>query len=85
MEKIDGEEKLLAETPQVSQMVKCDVCGRHYNQRYLTSHKRLSHNNKSESNSVDETKAMETILALYKQMSAKARKELLQRLTGAAD
>ena len=85
MEKMDNQGKSLAETPQVSQMVKCDVCGGHYNQRYLNSHKRLSHRNKSESISVDETRAVDTILALCKQISAKARRNLLRRLDVASD
>ena len=85
MEKMNNEGKLLGKTSPVSQMVKCDVCGGHYNQRYVTSHKRLSHRDKSESISVDETRTLDTILALYKQISAKARRELLRRLDPASD
>lgn len=71
--------------PPVSQMVKCDVCGRYYNQRYLTSHKRLSHKMKSDSVSIDEAKAVETILDLYKRISAEARADLLHRLNAERD
>lgn len=84
MEKLNSEEKILTEPPKVPQMVKCDVCGRHYSQRYLTSHKRLSHN-KNRSTPMDEAKALETILALYKQISSEAKRELLHRLTVAAE
>jgi len=85
MEKMNNEGKLLAESPQASQMVKCDVCGGRYNQRYLNSHKRLSHRDKSESISADETRTVDTILALCKQLSAKARRNLLRQLGPASD
>ncbi len=85
MDRTDTEGKLLVDTQQESQMVKCDICGRHYNQRYLTSHKRLSHNMKGDAVLIDEGKAVETILALYKKISAEARTDLLRRLSAAAD
>jgi len=66
-------------------MVKCDVCGRHYNQRYLTSHKRLSHHAKSDPISFDDSRAVETIVALYKKISASAKAELMRRLSAVPD
>ena len=66
----------------MSQIVKCDVCGRLYNQSYLTSHKRLAHDRKNATPfSIDETKAVDTIIALFRQVSAKTRKDVLDRLT----
>lgn len=84
MEKPNGEQKILTEAPLASRMVKCDVCGRHYSQRYLSSHKRLSHD-KNRSVATDESKTVETILALYRQISSEAKRDLLQRLSEAAD
>lgn len=86
MARTDADENLLTETQLESPMVKCDVCGRRYNQRYLTSHKRLSHNAKNAVPvSLDETRAVETILALYKKISDKARVDLLRRLSAAEE
>jgi len=85
MANVDTDEKIVAETPPASDVVKCDVCGRRYNQRYLTSHKRLSHNGKNHAPSADDTRDVETILALYKRISPKARKELRRRLSGASE
>jgi len=86
MARTDVDEKPLTEARLASPMVKCDVCGRQYNQRYLTSHKRLSHNAKNDpSISVDDARAVETILALYKKISAKARNDLLNRLSAGED
>jgi len=82
MGKVDTNEKRVAEASAGSEVVKCDVCGRRYNQRYLKSHKRLSHNGKGDGPSVDDAKDVETILALYKRISPKARKELRRRLSG---
>ena len=85
MTHVDAGRKLRSETPQGTQMVKCDVCGRHYNQRYLKSHKRLSHDAKGDAASVDESRAVETILSLYKKISIEARTELLRRLRTAPE
>ena len=66
---------------QSTQMVKCDVCGRHYNQRYLTSHKRLSHERRKPNVlQLDETEIVERILSLFVQATEKTRKETLERL-----
>lgn len=86
MSNTDDNERLPGKATRMSQMVKCDVCGRNYNQRYLTSHKRLSHKKKSSTpDSVDETKAVDMILALFMQVSAKARKDVLDRLTAVCE
>lgn len=82
----DDNRRSLGEEAQMSQMVKCDVCGRSYNQRYLTSHKRLSHKKKSSAaTSVDEAKAVDMILALFMQISAEAKKDVLDRLNGLSE
>jgi hypothetical protein len=68
---------------EMSEIVKCDVCGGLYNQRHLTSHKRLSHGKKNSFafTVADEPGAVNAIFTLYKRLSAKARKEILDRLT----
>ena len=85
MAKVDTDETIVAETPSAPAAVTCDVCGRRYNQRYLTSHKRLSHNGKNHAPSADDTRDVETILALYKRISPKARIELKRRLSATSD
>ena len=84
MENLRGGAKMLNDAGQASQLVKCEVCGRHFNQRYLSSHKRLSHD-RNRSVPTDEAKTLDTILALYQQMSSEAKRELLSRLAEAAD
>jgi hypothetical protein len=83
MGKIGGDKQISGEATQTSPIVKCDVCGQQFNRRYLSSHKRLSHgkNNKSAMSIGDEAKAVETILALYLQLSATSRNNVLKRLT----
>jgi hypothetical protein len=63
-------------------IVRCDVCGGYYNLRHLASHKRLSHGKKDRFTApvLDEPDAVNMILALYKRLSAKARKNVLGRL-----
>lgn len=63
-----------------SRMVKCDLCGRIYNQSYLASHKRLSHKGQSAPASVEDAKAVDMILALFMQVPAKTRRDVLDRL-----
>jgi hypothetical protein len=66
----------------MSGIIHCDVCGRLYNQRHLASHKRLSHGKKDSSTTTvaDEPDAVNVIFTLYKRLSARARKDVLNRL-----
>ena len=83
MDKIGGEKQLPGETTQVSPIVKCDVCGQQFNRRHLASHKRRSHSKSSHLvlDTSDEAKAVETILALYLQLSDASKANVLERLT----
>ena len=66
----------------MSQIVKCEVCGGLFNQRYLVSHKRLAHREKrgaGEATKV-EPETINTILSLYKQLSLQGQKDLIDRL-----
>lgn len=69
----------------MAQIVKCDVCGKTYNQSRLSSHKRLSHGigKTSNSSSADEPQKLETVLALYGQLSEESKKQLRNQLTAA--
>ncbi len=64
-------------------MVKCDVCGGTFSQRYLTSHKRLAHGKRNESaaSSTSEDEAVQAIVSLYGRLSAKGRMRVLRLLT----
>lgn len=82
MDKLGSAKQISEEATQRSLIVKCDVCGQHFNKRYLSSHKRLSHgkNTKSALTIGDEAEAVKTILILYLQLSTKSRNDVLTRL-----
>jgi hypothetical protein len=67
----------------MSQIVKCDICGRVYNQSYLNSHKRLSHGNggTAVSSAEGEPETLEKIVSLYAQLSESRKKEVRIRLS----
>ena len=64
----------------MSQIVRCDVCGGVYNQRYLRAHQRLSHRIKQTSSAKSEPEALEVIASLYAQLSDENKKALRDRL-----
>ena len=67
----------------MSQIVKCDICGKIYSQSYLGSHKRLSHGKRdasSRSSSRDECAILEKIVSLYERLPDERKKEALSRL-----
>jgi hypothetical protein len=71
----------------MSQIVRCDVCGGVYNQRYLRAHMRLSHRN-SESATPSgngELKILAAIMSMYTQLSDESKKTLRDRLANAGD
>jgi hypothetical protein len=71
----------------MSGMVKCNVCGRVYNQKYLTSHKRLSHGRTLAlfSSAQSEPETVAVIVSIYAQLPEKLRKELRERLDHAEE
>ncbi len=71
---------------QVSEIVKCGICGRSFNKRYVNSHKRLAHAKKSNpgSSPKNEGEVMEEILHLYESLSDEKRAELQIRLKSLA-
>jgi hypothetical protein len=66
----------------MSQIVKCDVCGKVFNQSHLSSHKRLSHGKGKIPgvSSSGEPQTLEAVLALYGQLSEKGKKEVRNKL-----
>ncbi len=66
----------------MSEIVKCEVCGKAFNKRYVNSHKRLAHGKKSDpaSSTLSEPEVMQEILSLYARLSDEKRKELQIRL-----
>jgi len=64
-------------------MVKCNVCGGTFSQSYLASHKRLAHakGNASAGSRNSEDDAVQVIVSLYGQLSAKGRMRALRLLT----
>jgi len=67
----------------MSQMVKCGICGRLYNERYLHTHVLGAHRKEYDSASREtrESKLIEKILVLSQQLSEQGRKSLRDRLS----
>ena len=68
----------------MSEIVKCGICGKSFNKRYVNSHKRLAHAKKASpgSSAKTEPEVMEEILHLYECLSGEKRKELQIQLKG---
>ena len=71
----------------MSEIVKCDICGGVYNQRHLSSHKRLSHSKSSASSppAADEPEKLEAVFSLYEQLSDEEKKKVLDQLASAEE
>ena len=63
----------------MSQIVRCDVCGGVYNQRYIRAHKRLSHD-RNHFAAKNEPEALAAIVSLYTRLSDESKKMLRDRL-----
>jgi hypothetical protein len=62
-------------------LVKCDVCERMFNTRYLASHMRMAHKVKERKTpTMKPQEAMRNIVALYRGLSAHNREKVLERL-----
>lgn len=66
----------------MSEIVKCEICGKAFNQRYVNSHKRLAHEKRPNPglSELSEREMMQEILSLYERLSDDKRKELQTRL-----
>ena len=60
--------------------VRCDVCGKLFSSRHLSSHKRLAHNRQKSGRVSDDQDGMKTILELFKTLSAENKERVLEQL-----
>jgi DNA-directed RNA polymerase subunit N (RpoN/RPB10) len=60
--------------------VRCDVCGKLYSSRHVSSHKRLAHAKDKVAGSAAAERGMITILDIYKGLSAENKKSVLAAL-----
>lgn len=63
----------------MGQMIKCDICGKIYNESHLTTHKRRSHETPRSSD--NNTASVEAIFSMYEQLPEERKKEVRSRLT----
>lgn len=70
----------------MSEIVKCGICGRSFNKRYVNSHMRLAHKKKlnPRSSPGNDEEVIEAILHMYERLSDEERKELQIRLKSSA-
>lgn len=70
----------------MSEIVKCGICGKSFNKRYVDSHMRLAHKKKSNPHSSprNDEEVIGKILQLYERLSDEERKELQIRLKSSA-
>lgn len=64
----------------MAEPVLCDVCGKLFNSRHLSSHKRLAHARDKVGGSVAQQKGMKTILEVYKTLSAENKRRVRAQL-----
>lgn len=60
--------------------VRCDVCGKLFSSRHLSSHKRLAHNRQKPGRVTDDQDGVKTILELFKALSAENKERVLAQL-----
>jgi DNA-directed RNA polymerase subunit N (RpoN/RPB10) len=72
--------ELLCEVFSMPEPVRCDVCGKLFSSRHLSSHKRLAHAKEKLTGSAAEEERIKTILALYKTLSAENKERVFAQL-----
>jgi DNA-directed RNA polymerase subunit N (RpoN/RPB10) len=60
--------------------VRCDVCGKLFSSRHLSSHKRLAHTKRQKLGAPTDQDAMKTILELYRNLTAEDKQRVLAEL-----
>lgn len=66
----------------MGKVIKCDICGKVYNESHLTTHKLRSHGKReAPRSSNNEQASLETILSMYEKLPEERKKEVLARLT----
>jgi hypothetical protein len=71
--------QFLSEVVSMAEPVRCDICGKLYSSRHVSSHKRLAHAKQSAESTSGENQ-VKTILELYKALSAEQKKCVLAEL-----
>jgi DNA-directed RNA polymerase subunit N (RpoN/RPB10) len=64
--------------------VRCDVCGKLYSSRHVSSHKRLAHAKNKVGGSAGPERGMKMILEIYNTLSTENKKRVLAQLANAA-
>jgi hypothetical protein len=64
--------------------VRCDVCGKLFSSRHLSSHKRLAHPKHKLAGSSAGEDRMKTILELYENLTAEDKQRVLAKLAALA-
>jgi hypothetical protein len=70
----------------MAEAVRCDICGKLYSSRHLSSHKRLAHgkeklaDSRAAYSSVTQQDGMKKILEIYKTLSAENKERLRAQL-----
>jgi hypothetical protein len=70
--------QFLSEVVSVAEPVRCDICGKLYSSRHVSSHKRLAHAKHGAGSSGENQ--INTIVQLYKTLSAEQKKRVLAEL-----
>jgi DNA-directed RNA polymerase subunit N (RpoN/RPB10) len=65
--------------------VRCDVCGKLFSSRHLSSHKRLAHIRPRFGEATDQQSGMKTVLELFKNLSAENKERVLAQLAALKD
>lgn len=60
--------------------VRCDVCGKLFSSRHLSSHKRLAHAKQKPERTTDEEDKIKTILETYKTLTPENKVRVLAQL-----
>ncbi len=64
----------------MAEPVRCDVCGKLFSSRHLSSHKRLAHTRQQKLAARTDQDAMKTILELYRNLTAEDKQRVLAEL-----
>jgi len=64
----------------MAEPVRCDICGKLYSSRHVSSHKRLAHAKEKFGGSAATERGIKAILEIYRTLSAEDKKRVLAQL-----
>jgi DNA-directed RNA polymerase subunit N (RpoN/RPB10) len=64
----------------MAEPVRCDICGKLYSSRHVSSHKRLAHGKEKFGGSAAAERGIKAILEIYKTLSPENKKRVLAEL-----